>query len=69
MFNKRHYVALAAKTKELLSGSDHTQPADPMGMIAMLVELLESDNTNFQPQRFVEACGIRWEDYLMYAKQ
>jgi len=60
MFTKQHYEAIADKTREFLSSPDPIQPID---LVTMLVELFESDNSKFDPQRFVEACGMSWLEY------
>ena len=60
LFSRRHYKLFASEVKFLLISPDPIQPVD---IAHLLSDIFRMDNPRFKEQRFVEACGMTWEEY------
>lgn len=59
MFTKQHYKAVA----KIISQYSTTPHGDKPFLVKEFVKLFKPDNQLFNEVKFVEACGMSWEEY------
>jgi len=60
MFSRRHYKMIAEHVNAFISIPEPIQPVD---VVSMLASMFKMDNGKFDERKFVEACGMRWNEY------
>ena len=60
MFTRKHYKQCAQEVKKFLQSPESIQPID---LVSLFVTLFKPDNERFDERKFVEACGLTWEEY------
>ena len=60
MFTKQHYDKVASEIRQFLESPDPIQPVD---VVHLFTTMFEMDNPRFITHKFVDACGMTWEEY------